>query len=134
MPPRDRSPKPKGRPTPGGWDAVAAWYDGWVGKGGSEHHRRVAIPALLKLLDAQPGERILDIGAGQGVLAPFIAEAGAKYTGIDVSPKLLELARQHHNQQGRFLRADAAKLDQESVVEAGSFDAAIFLLSIQDMN
>ena len=33
------------------WDPVAAWYYGWVGATGSKHHRRLAIPALLELLD-----------------------------------------------------------------------------------
>ena len=134
MPPRDTPPKRKGRRTPSGWDAVAAWYDGWVGKGGSEHHRRLAIPALLELLDAQPGEQIIDIGAGQGVLAPSIAKAGAKYTGVDVSPKLLASARRNHGKHGKFLRADAANLHKESALQVESFDAAVFLLAIQDMN
>jgi SAM-dependent methyltransferase len=133
MPPRQRKPTGRRR-SPGGWDAVAAWYDGWVGKGGSQHHRRLAIPAGLRLLNAQPGERVLDIGAGQGVLAPHIAGASADYTGVDVSPRLLELARQHHGEHGRFLRADAARLHEQSALQAEDYDAAVFLLSIQDMD
>jgi len=140
---KDRFPMPhqkkkslpsENRPTPGGWDAVAAWYDGWVGKGGSVHHRQLAIPAVLTLLNAQPGEYILDIGAGQGVLAPYIAQTGARYTGIDASRKLLKYARDHHGETGQFLRGDAADLRQVSALKPESFDAVIFLLSIQDMN
>ncbi len=117
-----------------GWDAVAAWYDGWMGKGGSHHHKQVAVPAVLRLLDAQPGEQILDIGAGQGVLAPGVDKAGAVYTGIDVSTKLLHYARQHHGRHGRFLEADAARLHEQSAMQAESYDACTFLLSIQDMD
>ena len=135
MPPTPkRPPQSRQRSKPSGWDAVAGWYDGWVGKGGSHHHRRLAIPALLKLLDAQPGEEILDIGAGQGVLAPDIAKTGANYTGIDVSKRLLDYARQHHGEHGRFLEADAAQLHQQSMMHADMFDAVTFLLSIQDMD
>jgi len=43
------------------WDAVARWYDGWMGQDGSEHHRKVAVPALMELLEPRPGESILDI-------------------------------------------------------------------------
>ena len=132
--PKDKRNQSTKRPTPGGWDAVADWYDGWVGKGGSEHHRKVAIPALVELLDAQQGEHVLDIGAGQGVLAPYIAKTGAKYTGVDVSQKLLQFARQHHGQDGVFLRGDAANLPKVSALRPGSFDAVVFLLSVQDMN
>lgn len=115
------------------WDPVADWYDGWVGKHGSRYHQQIAIPSLLALLEPQPGEQILDIGAGQGVLAPHIAEAGAHYTGVDVSRKLLRRAR-HYHKQGRFLFGDARALEQVEGLEAGTFDAAAFLLSIQDMD
>lgn len=130
--PRKPSPKPPGRQVDG-WDAVAAWYDGWVGAGGSEHHRNVAIPALMDLLAPQPGEHILDIGAGQGVLAPYVAEAGARYTGVEVSRRLLKYAHEHHAQHGDFVRGDAADL-RKSTLKPAHYDAVVFLLSIQDMN
>lgn len=123
---------PKRNPT--GWDAVADWYDGWVGKGGSIHHRKLAIPALVDLLQPVKGERFLDIGAGQGVLAPAIAETGAEYVGVDVSPKLLAYAKQYHGKHGKFYQADAARLFDTPALTEASFDGVTFLLSIQDMN
>ncbi len=122
------------RRDPKGWDDLADWYNGWVGKGGSKYHRRLAIPTLLKLLKPQENEQILDVGAGQGVLAPDIFAAGAAYTGVDVSARLLEFARKNHRGKGKFIKCDAAKLHLSSELTVGSFDAAIFLLSIQDMN
>src|SRR3954453_17173452 len=97
------------------WEAVARWYDGWVGQDGSEHHREVAVPVLMELLEPRPGEKILDIGAGQGVLAPQITGAGALYTGVDASPRLVELARRRHGRAGPkalpcFLLGDARDL------------------------
>ena len=129
-----RSHKKTQRRDPKGWDELADWYNGWVGKGGSKYHRRLAIPTVMKLLAPQPNEQILDVGAGQGVLAPFIHEAGAKYTGADVSERLLNFARSNHKGKGRFVKCDAAKLHQSGKMQVGSFDAAVFLLSIQDMN
>lgn len=116
------------------WDPLAAWYDGWVGEGGSEHHRTVAIPALLRLLEPEPGEQILDLGAGQGVLAPYVARAGASYTGVDASPRLIQMARQHHGSSGRFIVGDATRLSSVPQLHKGSFDAIVFLLSLQDMD
>lgn len=116
------------------WDAVARWYDGWVGEEGSEHHREVVVPTLLSLLDPQLGESVLDIGCGQGVLAPYIAEVEACYTGIDVSPRLLDMARRRHGNAGRFLLGDACDLRRVQGLREGSYDAVTFLLSIQDMN
>lgn len=120
--------------SPSGWDPVAAWYDGWMGETGSDHHRKLAIPTVLDLLRPQPGEHILDIGAGQGVLAPYITEHHATYTGVDISPKLLSIARRRHGKSGRFLRGDARRLPAIAGLDAGMFDGVVFLLSIQDMN
>jgi ubiquinone/menaquinone biosynthesis C-methylase UbiE len=116
------------------WDPVADWYTGWVGEGGSEHHRKLAIPAVLELLNPQSGEKILDIGSGHGVLAPFIAEARAKYTGVDASSKLIEFARKHHGSAGKFILGDASRLPELPELHYEEFDAAVFLLSIQDMD
>lgn len=127
---RKRAP----RSVPTSWDPVARWYDGWVGAEGSKHHRVLAIPALLDLLAPQPNETILDIGAGQGVLAPYIIRSGASYVGIDASPHLLRLARQRHGRRARFIEADARDLRVQPKLLAASFDAAVFLLSIQDMD
>ena len=117
-----------------GWDPVADWYTGWVGEAGSEHHRYLAIPAVLDLLAPARGEQILDIGAGPGVLAPAIAKAGASYLGLDASPRLLAYARRIHGRHGRFLLGDAARLNRLPELQGGSFDGAVFLLSVQDMD
>ena len=117
---------------PRGWNDVADWYDGWVGKGGSDHHRQLALPALLEVLDLRPGISVLDVGAGSGVLAPAVLEAEAHYTGIDVSPKLIAKARRYHGKQARFLVGDARHLAKQ--VGDTRFDRCVFLLSIQDMD
>lgn len=119
---------------PTSWDALAHWYDGWVGEEGSEYHRELAVPSLISLLEPQPGESILDVGSGQGVLASYIARAGARYTGIDAAPRMLQIARQRHGKQGRFFLGDACILAGVPGLKAGEFDAVTFLLSIQDMD
>ncbi|MFS0838790.1 class I SAM-dependent methyltransferase [Paenibacillus sp. 1P03SA] len=51
---------------------------------------------VLSLLQPQPGERILDIGCGNGDLMSEIAAAGAIPAGIDVSQEMVKRARQKH--------------------------------------
>jgi SAM-dependent methyltransferase len=117
-----------------GWNRLATWYDGWVGAGGSHYHRALAIPAALELLEPAAGEDVLEIGAGQGVLADHVARARARYTGIDASPRLIDIARRRHGRAGRFLVGDARRLPAMPGLGPASFDAAVFLLSIQDMD
>lgn len=131
---RNRPSNTTGALAPTSWNEIARWYDSWVGESGSEHHRELAIPTLLDLLTPAPGESILDIGAGQGVLAPHIAAAGAKYTGVDAAPRLLEIARRRHGKHGRFLPGDARNLQALPDLRAGEFDGITFMLSIQDMD
>jgi SAM-dependent methyltransferase len=122
------------RPAASSWERVAGWYDGWVGNRGSTYQRAAAIPAVLDLLVPDRGEEILDVGAGQGVLAPYIAERGARYTGVEASPRLVEIARRRHGPVGRHLVGDARALAELPVLRQHGYDAAVFLLSIQDMD
>lgn len=48
---------------------------------------------LLDLLDARAGERILDLGCGDGRLTQAVAAGGARVTGVDLSPDLAAAAR-----------------------------------------
>jgi ubiquinone/menaquinone biosynthesis C-methylase UbiE len=137
--PRPASARP-GRPRPRAaaddtsWDRVATWYDGWVGDQGSRYHQALVVPAAMDLLQLEPGEAVLEIGSGQGVLASRVAAAGAEYTGVDASPKLVESARRRHGRAGTFVVGDARRLPATPGLRPASFDAAVFLLSIQDMD
>lgn len=55
------------------------------------------VPALgadvLALLDARPGERVLDLGCGDGVLTRRVAEAGAEVAGLEPDPSMAAAAR-----------------------------------------
>lgn len=59
------------------------------------HHRYVSDLStdLITLLAPQPGETILDLGCGTGILTDKIAHSGAKVWGIDSSPEMIESAR-----------------------------------------
>ncbi len=116
------------------WDPLARWYDGWVGEGGSKYHRRLAVPAVMALLELRMHERVLDLGAGQGVLCPPITELGASYTGVDMSEQLLQFGREHHGEKGVFIRGDATNVMAIPGIQRGAYDAAVFLLSLQDMD
>jgi trans-aconitate methyltransferase len=59
----------------------------------SYQHNAAFVPALgaplLAQLAAQPGERILDLGCGDGTLTEQIVAAGATAVGIDASPEMV---------------------------------------------
>lgn len=51
---------------------------------------------LLELLEAKPGERILDLGCGTGHLTGQIAATGAEVVGVDRSPEMIRQAREKY--------------------------------------
>ena len=46
------------------------------------------------------GKSALDVGCGAGLLAEPLARLGARVTGIDASPEVIEVAREHAVRQG----------------------------------
>ena len=72
--------------------------------------------AALDLLDPQPGERILDVGCGEGTLTKKIVERGASVLGIDNSPEMIDAARANG--------IDAVLMDVADMAFAAEFDAA----------
>ncbi len=127
--PQERKPAAADR----GWDSVAAWYDKLVGESGSDYHRHVILPATLRLLDCKPGESVIDVCCGQGVLAKPLLEAGiARFTGVDASPRLIDVAKSRHGGDPRvsFVTADAC---QPGKWADGSHDAAACIMAVHDV-
>ena len=72
---------------------------------------------VLELLEAKPGERILDLGCGTGHLAAKIAEAGAQVVGVDRSPEMIRQARE------KYPALRFAVMDARELTLGGAFDA-----------
>src|SRR5262245_57278598 len=51
------------------------------------------MPAVFAMLAPKPGERVLDLGCGDGALTEEIKAAGANVLGVDLSDELLAVAR-----------------------------------------
>src|SRR3954463_13348716 len=73
---------------------VAEWYDRLVGDEGSEYHRHVVHPGVMRLLELTAGEAVVDVACGQGALARLLAARGAEVTGVDAAPELVRAARE----------------------------------------
>jgi trans-aconitate methyltransferase len=72
---------------------------------------------VLDLLEAKPGERILDLGCGTGHLTAQIAESGAHVVGIDKSPDMIQQAREKYPSL-QFKVMDARAIDFPDAFDA----------------
>jgi len=96
------------------------------------HFRRIEeCSTLIEWLDPRPGERILDIGCGDGYYDAQIASRGARVVGVDIHEKRLGTAQKRHkNERTEFHYMDAEKLD----FAPRSFDKVISFCVIEHFN
>lgn len=89
----------------------------WNAEAYARNGRFVATMAgdVFEWLGAHPGERILDLGCGDGVLTQRIQAAGAAVLGVDSSPAMIEAARARG--------VDARVTSGEDLPFAAEFDA-----------
>src|SRR5437899_6789299 len=70
------------------------------------------MPALMGF-DQFAGQRLLEVGCGMGTDLLQFARGGAKVTGVDLTPRSIEISRRHllvYDQCGDFAITDAERL------------------------
>ena len=89
----------------------------WNPEGYARHARFVSDLGMpvVELLDPQPGERILDLGCGDGVLTRKLQDMGCQVVGVDGSEPQVEAARS--------LGLDARVMDGHELSFENEFDA-----------
>lgn len=92
-----------------GWgemDTASAYANGFAAAA------EQCVPTIVKAVGAAKGTTALDLCCGHGIVAKGLSEAGAKVTGIDFAPAMLELARKRAPDV-TFLEGDATALAYE---------------------
>ena len=108
------------------WDEQAeAWAAFARTPGHDVSHEQVNFPPFLELLPP-PGRATLDIGCGEGRVGAELQRRGHTVTGVDASPRLVELAREHHD----AVVADATALPFAD----GNFDLVIAYMSLMNLD
>lgn len=118
------------------WNQKAVFWDELHGDEGNKFHRTLVGPAVEKLLALQPGERVLDIGCGSGVMARRLAQLGGRVTAVDFSAGLIERARARGQSSGERIHYDVVDATDEAALAAlgeGQFDAIVSTMALMDM-
>jgi demethylmenaquinone methyltransferase/2-methoxy-6-polyprenyl-1,4-benzoquinol methylase len=66
--------------------------------------------ALVAAIDPRPGQRVLDVATGTGLVASALAHRGATVVGLDQSEEMLAVARGRLGDRVTFVRGEAERL------------------------
>lgn len=104
---------------PGAKGLIRLWLDGFLH---TNWRRREECATLLTWLDAGPGDRILDIGCGDGYYDARMQRKGARVTGIDIGERQVARAQRVYNLEGLDFRRVPA---ESAEFESGSYNKAV---------
>jgi SAM-dependent methyltransferase len=131
-------PKPLGRfdaeSVRDSWDRVADAYAQGQASGVDYYRYEFFGPAQLALCGDVRGLRALDVGCGNGYFGRALAQRGARVIGIDISPRMIEHAKQQEAAEPLGIEyhvLDAALLPAGFAPQ--SFDMVTSCLALQDM-
>ena len=112
------------------FDSAAKGYDGWYETAMGSFADKVQTELAFKLFNAKTGMRVLDVGCGTGNYSVKLAKLGCSVTGIDISDKMLGIAREkalREDVQIEFANMDAYHLEFEDE----SFDGVFCMTAIE---
>ena len=115
-----------------GDDSAGIWDAGYT-KFGDRSRRVIFNPVLFPMIGNVKGKRVLDAGCGAGYMCRILAERGAKVTGVDLSKKFIELAKQYEKKKKMGIRYFCADLAQLSQIRNSYFDLAISIYVLCDV-
>jgi SAM-dependent methyltransferase len=102
----------------------AAQREGWAFFAPLELITTPAAAKLVRFAGVQPGQKVLDVGCGTGVVAVTAARLGATVTALDLTPELLEKARE--NAQIAKVSIEFLEGDVEALpFKNGTFDVVL---------
>jgi 2-polyprenyl-3-methyl-5-hydroxy-6-metoxy-1,4-benzoquinol methylase len=122
------------------WNANAGFWDMRMGEG-NDFVEVLTWPATERLLELQPGERVLDIACGNGLTSRRLAAMGAEVVAFDFAEELISHAVRRTEEAGSTASGggityhvlDATDEGALLALGKGEFDAALCSMALFDM-
>jgi len=112
------------------FDQLADNYDSWYQTPKGRFVDQIERNLVYSFLEPRMGLKLLDVGSGTGQYALALAKMGLDVTGVDISPKMLEIAQIKAWEMGvsvRFVEAQAQNLP----FAKDSFDLVVSVTALE---
>jgi 2-polyprenyl-3-methyl-5-hydroxy-6-metoxy-1,4-benzoquinol methylase len=115
------------------WDANAEVWDAKMADTGNDFANLLVWPAVHRLMQVQPGQKILDVACGNGLFSRRLAALGAEVTAFDFSIELIKLAKARNSKGITYQILDAT--DEQALLGLGvhTFDSALCSMALFDI-
>lgn len=114
------------------WDDNAENWAEQVRNGGDVYRLYFNNPAFLVFAGDLKDKTVLDAGCGEGYNTRILAGRGARLTGVDISPRMIELAREQERREPLGIRYEVASFTDLAAFADGSFDAVVSFMALMD--
>jgi len=116
------------------WNTNAPFWDEKMGEG-NDFVNILEWPAILRLLDPQPSQCILDIATGNGLTARRLAALGVRVTAFDFSAELIKLAQERPESTVPITYHVLDATDETALLALGNhiFESAMCNMALFDM-
>ncbi|AZQ63846.1 methyltransferase domain-containing protein [Flammeovirga pectinis] len=115
------------------WNANAENWDSYMGEMGNRWHNDLIAPQSVELLNLKEGDKLLDVGCGNGLFARRMAKLGIKVTAFDFAQVNIDKAKKYSTKNIDYKVLDATEeVDLLSLGEGG-FQGAVSHMTLMDM-
>ncbi len=114
------------------WDENAEVWARHVRAGYDTYRDLYSNPAFFEFVGDLSGQEVLDAGCGEGYNTRQFARRGARMTGVDLSARMIQLARAEEEREPLGIRYEVASFSDLSIFAAGTFHAVISMMALMD--
>lgn len=111
------------------WGEVGDWYHELLLSKGT-YQSDLILPNILRLLNIEKNEAILDLACGDGFFAREYRKLGAKVIGVDIAPELIKIAKENSPEEIQFYVSQA---DDLKFLKDNTVDKITIILAIQNI-
>ncbi|MHB8106954.1 MAG: class I SAM-dependent methyltransferase [Candidatus Cryosericum sp.] len=112
------------------FDSTADTYDSWYTTPLGAYEDELENALVFRHVGIVRGKTVLDVGCGTGLYSIRLSESGADVTAVDISLKMIEIARHKARDRGQYIwydEADMAKLPYEN----RTFDLVVSITALE---